>query len=100
MKVQLSGKEYVSNLESLGFKPMLSHIFFINYLRQMGVEGAHMEEGCGGGHTMLPHTFFINYLCQMGVEGAHVEEGWGGGMWRRAADRVGADHHANGVRAI
>jgi hypothetical protein len=27
---------------------------------------------------MLPHTFFINYLCQMGVEGAHVEEGWGG----------------------
>jgi hypothetical protein len=48
MKVQLSGKEYVSNTEGLGFKPMLSH-FLISYVppigggptwRSMGVVGS------------------------------------------------------------
>jgi hypothetical protein len=29
MKVQLSGKEYVSNLEGLGFKLMLLHVFLL-----------------------------------------------------------------------
>jgi hypothetical protein len=86
MKVQLSGKEYVSNLESLGLKPMLSNIFFINYLRQMGVEGAHVEEGCWGGHTMLPHTFFYQLS---------VPDGGGGGPRRRG---VGWGHVAEGGR--
>jgi hypothetical protein len=40
MKVQLSGKEYVSNLEGLGFDPMLPHFFLINYLLD-GVVGPH-----------------------------------------------------------
>jgi hypothetical protein len=39
-----------------------------------------MEEGVWGGHTMLPHIFFINYLCHMGVEGGPRGRGvgWGG----------------------
>jgi hypothetical protein len=36
MKVQHSGKEYVSNLEGLGFEHMLPHFFLINYVRPMG----------------------------------------------------------------
>jgi hypothetical protein len=47
MKVQLSGKEYVSNLEGLGFNPMLPHFFLINYLCLMGW-WAHMAVGGGG----------------------------------------------------
>jgi hypothetical protein len=47
MKVQLSGKEYVSNLEGLGFDPMLPHFFLINYLCLMGW-WAHMAVGGGG----------------------------------------------------
>jgi hypothetical protein len=100
MKVQLSGKEYVSNLESLGFKPMLSHIFFINYLRQMGVEGAHVEEGCWGGAYHASTYFFYQLSVPDGGGGGPRGRGVGWGMWRRAADRVGADHHASGVRAI
>jgi hypothetical protein len=40
MKVQLGGKEYVSNLEGLGFKHMLSHFFY-----QLSTP----DEGGGGG---------------------------------------------------
>jgi hypothetical protein len=29
MKVQLGGKEYISNLVGLGFKPMLVHFFLL-----------------------------------------------------------------------
>jgi hypothetical protein len=84
MKVQLSGKEYVSNLESLGFKPMLSHIFFINYLRQMGVEGAHVEEGCWGGGIPCFHILFLSIIC--------ARWGWRGPTWKRG----GVGHVAEG----
>jgi hypothetical protein len=40
MEVQLSGKEYVSNLEGLGFKPMLLH-FFYQLSAPDGVVGPH-----------------------------------------------------------
>jgi hypothetical protein len=77
MTVQLSGKEYVSNLVGLGFELMLSHIFLSNYLRLIGVQVAGQ---CGRGAGWW----------------AQVEEVWGGGpMWRRAAGRGGADHDAD-----
>jgi hypothetical protein len=46
MKLQLGGKEYISNLVGLGFKPMHLHFFLINYLHPMQVEVA---VPCGGG---------------------------------------------------
>jgi hypothetical protein len=44
--VQLSGKEYVSNLEGLEFEPMLSH-FFLSIICADG--------GGGGGPTWKRH---------------------------------------------
>jgi hypothetical protein len=60
MKVQLSGKEYVSNLVGLGFEPMLPHFFLsIIYARWRWTWRAHVVEGQGWW--------------------AHVEEARGGG---------------------
>jgi hypothetical protein len=64
MKVLLSDKECVSNLEGLGFEPMLPHFFLsIIYTRWGWRWWTHVKEARDGGP-----------------------------MWQRAADRGGADH--------
>jgi hypothetical protein len=54
MKVQLSGKEYASNLEGHGFKLQLQQFFLMNYPPDRGGGG-----GCGRGqparHTWKRH---------------------------------------------
>jgi hypothetical protein len=52
MKVQLSGKEYVSNLEGIGFEPMPPQFFLSIICTQWGCRWwAHMYEARGGGPT-------------------------------------------------
>jgi hypothetical protein len=52
MKVQLSGKEYVSNLVGLGFEPMLPHFFYQLSTPDGGGRGGPMWwRGRGGGPT-------------------------------------------------
>jgi hypothetical protein len=49
VKVQLGGKDYVSNLVSFGFEPQLPHFFLINYLCPMVWRWrTHVAVGRGG----------------------------------------------------
>jgi hypothetical protein len=62
MKVQISGKEYVSNLEGLGFESMLPHFFRPMRWRGKGGRPTRKRTGvvgpCGGGYVVGPLTKF------------------------------------------
>jgi hypothetical protein len=49
--VQLSGKEYVYNLEGLRFEPMFPHFFMINYLYGAGGGGPTWRRADGRGRA-------------------------------------------------
>jgi hypothetical protein len=67
--MQLTGKEYVSNLVGLGFKPQLPHFFLINYLRPMVWKWrTHVAEGQG----------WPAYVAEGQGWPTHVAAGWGG----------------------
>jgi hypothetical protein len=72
MIVQLSGKKYVSILVGLGFDPMLSHPFLINYLRVIGVEVAGQ---CGAGAGVVgPSVRGVGWRAHVAEGG---RQGWG-----------------------